>query len=380
MAQQSQFSLAWDEYRRNICNGLSSLQQNGEFVDMTLAADGHFVKVHQVIVALASPYLKELIASIQCPHPVVFLNVNFLFLSFGLCQFVLGLYAFVEKMLISVNCLLQKISYTTLCSVLEYIYTGEVLVSVDHLNELIDAGRELHIRGLEDMKLQQQLPKSQELYANSQTSNNVGEYDEEVCYFEISNQRSEDDQSQLELQTSMYPEVYDSDMKPEITEKYDNSMLHNFEQEFVDDGVAEEITPDSPMTPSSEISQKNPGVSIMQYTVSNQGSLQMILNRFVYYLKHSNASGTRQWRCVDYVSAVKCPAHIVTKADMVLQRIHAHTHPFHDKRILKKVRAGSIFSAIQEAENQGKAFKRKRMNSPAESSINSADINPADIE
>ncbi|XP_028167890.1 uncharacterized protein LOC114358189 isoform X2 [Ostrinia furnacalis] len=347
MAQQSQFSLAWDEYRRNICNGLSSLQQNGEFVDMTLAADGHFVKVHQVIVALASPYLKELIASIQCPHPVVFLN---------------------------------KISYTTLCSVLEYIYTGEVLVSVDHLNELIDAGRELHIRGLEDMKLQQQLPKSQELYANSQTSNNVGEYDEEVCYFEISNQRSEDDQSQLELQTSMYPEVYDSDMKPEITEKYDNSMLHNFEQEFVDDGVAEEITPDSPMTPSSEISQKNPGVSIMQYTVSNQGSLQMILNRFVYYLKHSNASGTRQWRCVDYVSAVKCPAHIVTKADMVLQRIHAHTHPFHDKRILKKVRAGSIFSAIQEAENQGKAFKRKRMNSPAESSINSADINPADIE
>lgn len=49
--------------------------QNGEFVDMTLAADGHFVKVHQVIVALASPYLKELMTSAECPHPVIFLNV-----------------------------------------------------------------------------------------------------------------------------------------------------------------------------------------------------------------------------------------------------------------------------------------------------------------
>lgn len=44
---------------------------------MTLAADGHLVKVHQVIVALASPYLKELIGSAQCPHPVIFLNVSF---------------------------------------------------------------------------------------------------------------------------------------------------------------------------------------------------------------------------------------------------------------------------------------------------------------
>lgn len=50
--------------------------QNGEFVDMTLAADGHLVKVHQVIIALASPYIKELISTAQCPHPVIFLNVS----------------------------------------------------------------------------------------------------------------------------------------------------------------------------------------------------------------------------------------------------------------------------------------------------------------
>lgn len=52
------------------------LLQNGELVDMTLAADGHVVKVHQVLIALASPYLKELITSIPSQHPVIFLNVS----------------------------------------------------------------------------------------------------------------------------------------------------------------------------------------------------------------------------------------------------------------------------------------------------------------
>lgn len=50
--------------------------QNEEFVDMTLAADGHFVKVHQMIMALASPYFKNLITSAGGRHPVIFLNVS----------------------------------------------------------------------------------------------------------------------------------------------------------------------------------------------------------------------------------------------------------------------------------------------------------------
>lgn len=52
--------------------------QNGEFVDMTLAADGYFVKVHQALVALSSPYLKSIITSAPCQHPIVFLNVSML--------------------------------------------------------------------------------------------------------------------------------------------------------------------------------------------------------------------------------------------------------------------------------------------------------------
>lgn len=44
---------------------------------MTLAADGHHVKVHKMLLSLASPYIKELIMTADCAHPVIFLNVSF---------------------------------------------------------------------------------------------------------------------------------------------------------------------------------------------------------------------------------------------------------------------------------------------------------------
>ncbi|XP_026732775.1 longitudinals lacking protein, isoforms H/M/V-like [Trichoplusia ni] len=300
---QSQFSLLWNAHKRNICTGLSSLQQNGEFVDMTLAADGHHVKVHQVIIALASPYIKDLLASAQCPHPVIFLN---------------------------------KISYTTLCSLLEYIYTGEVLVSIENLSELLEAGKELHIKGLEDMKLAESI-------SVNQPTENENDLD---C-----NITMEDSESKFIL-TSMI----DND-QPELSTNMDETYE---EEEEDDDSMSQDVT--TVFNKSETVnSSDNTKLSVMQFTVSNQGSLQMILNRYIYYLKHTNRNNTRQWRCVDYLNTIKCPAHVFTKDDVVVQRISAHVHPFHDKRILKKVRAGAVFSAIQEAEQQRK--KKQATNS-----------------
>lgn len=57
------------------------LLQNAEFVDMTLAAEGRLVQVHKNIVALASPYLKAMLQSAPCQHPVIFLNVSCYFIT-----------------------------------------------------------------------------------------------------------------------------------------------------------------------------------------------------------------------------------------------------------------------------------------------------------
>ncbi|KAJ8721710.1 hypothetical protein PYW07_002485 [Mythimna separata] len=319
---QSQFSLLWNAHKKNICHGLSSLQQNGEFVDMTLAADGHLVKVHQVIIALASPFIKELIASADCQHPVIFLN---------------------------------KISYTTLCALLEYIYTGEVLVSIENLNELLEAGKELHVKGLEDMKLTDSTTTNQQLSQNeNETDCNMESLDEEISYFEIT--KDHDDDSKYNMANI-------------VVEADDGPTMMSTRTIETDDYVEDQDDEDSTPIPieiravsehtDGKHTGDNPNLSVMQFTVSNQGSLQMILNRYVYYLKHTNRNNTRQWRCVDYLNNVKCPAHVFTKDDVVVQRISAHVHPFHDKRILKKVKAGAVFSAIHEAEQQRKLKKNE---------------------
>lgn len=52
---------------------------------MTLAADGCLVKVHRNILALASPYIKAMLKSVDCQHPVIFLNVRLITMVNYIC-------------------------------------------------------------------------------------------------------------------------------------------------------------------------------------------------------------------------------------------------------------------------------------------------------
>ncbi|KPJ10251.1 Protein bric-a-brac 1 [Papilio machaon] len=330
----SQFVVSSKLHDKNICSALSCLQQNGEFVDMTLAADGHFVKVHQVIIAIASPYIKDLVASANCQHPVIFLN---------------------------------KISHSTLCAILEYIYTGEVIVSMENLKELVEAGKELHIKGLEDMTL------AHATYVNSK---NETEDEDKIGMNEIYLETSSIDNFATEDKVNMGMEIKDmnEDDDQEIfleDMEQDDKIINEESQDDNDDYFTGDHSYHDkigkPVLSSVGISKvkitnanKDTESSSLQYTVSNQGSLQMILNRYMYYLKYTNRNRSRQWRCVDYLKSVRCPAHVVTKDDVVVQRIAAHTHPFHDERILKKLRAGAIFSALVEAEKEGENILRSK--------------------
>lgn len=288
---------------------------------MTLAADGHFVKVHQIIVAVASPYIKELLCSADCAHPVIFLN---------------------------------KISYYTLSSILQYIYTGEVLVAVDNLQEFADAGKELFIRGLEDMKIEELLSNdtiiTEETHADQDLEDQEQNSDENYCFGVTI--ADEDDQS---VTGDWNVETIE---RPQSVQAVDEEVLLSDidKDSIVIENVRSSKTPDGNRK-VNKAHEKD--LNLIQYTVSNQGSLQLVLNRFVYYLKYaSNRSQTRQWRCVDYLNKqVKCPAHIITKGGAVSLRISAHTHPYHDNKILKKVRSGAVFSVITDAEHES----RKRM-------------------
>ncbi|XP_059051421.1 kelch-like protein 25 [Achroia grisella] len=306
---QTKFTLSWDAYQTNFCTGLGSLQQNEEFVDMTLAADGHHVKVHQLVLSLVSPYLKALITSIQCPHPVIFLN---------------------------------NISYKTLCSILEYVYTGEVVVAQEDISNVIEAGKALKIKGLEDM-----MGSMNTSLVLPHISTNV----------KASDSANEDcDDKEMSEEETLLEETYEIEDKDSANEPstFDSITSTSQEEKYYF------------KTPRKIDKKKGYNIKdgTLLYTLSNQGSLQLILNRFMYCLRYIGKRGKdnlapRRWRCIDY-NEVRCPASVITKDNVVVQRASAHIHPFHDSKILKKVRSGAVFTAIPEAEKKGEDLKKNR--------------------
>ncbi|XP_072938842.1 uncharacterized protein [Epargyreus clarus] len=405
------YSLTWDSYKSSICGGFSSLQQNGEFVDMTLAADGHLVKVHQVLIALASPYLKELINSVPSPHPVIFLN---------------------------------NVPHAILGLLLEYIYTGEVLVPAKHLQSFMEAAKALHIRGLEAISsnyytgikktppavesttFMQVIKKGIPLDIHSvQTSFTYSAF---LRYYTLNNicityifsriprrssevrerwiriinqpewtpikssfdlptaarkisvrqepqitniitvkdeaqaQRSAKEEYQSYADTVMEDMVSEDDSRPvdnlqTSSNQRTNEMnsLEKVKNDDDEDNRMLEIMQD----PMKMENQEKLSSSNLQFTVSIRGSLQVILNRYMYNLQStSHNSGVRRWRCIEYRNK-KCPATLVTKGNVVLNRACLHSHSFHDKKILAKIEKNSVYSALDEVEGYKEKERRK---------------------
>ncbi|XP_028037979.1 protein bric-a-brac 2-like isoform X1 [Bombyx mandarina] len=278
-----QLAVAWESYQSNICNGLTTLQQRGEFVDMTLAADGHLVKVHRMVLCLVSPYIKNLIASVDCPHPVIFLN---------------------------------DISYEVLQAILQYIYTGEVIVSKENFKSFMTAGRALRIRGLDDVAVNEDTVKGDQI--------NMNEYNNEVS----------ENLNVVKESTG--------------TESMDDTLINT------DEGMHEPEANDGTKEPT------------LQYSLSNHGNLQLVLNRYVYNMKYySRKSGNRSWKCVDGSGKEpRCRASVLTNNSRVVRRTGLHNHPFHDKKIIKKIQRGGTFTTLKAAQTEVQLRRHQTENKP----------------
>lgn len=110
-----QFSLCWDNFHSNMSTGLSSLLKSEDLVDVTLAAEGRYLKAHKMVLSVCSPYFRELFQVNPCQHPIVFL---------------------------------KDVSFSALNNLLEFMYQGEVKVSQDDLGTFIKTAEALKIKGL----------------------------------------------------------------------------------------------------------------------------------------------------------------------------------------------------------------------------------------
>nr|XP_034827273.1 transcription factor Ken-like [Maniola hyperantus]XP_034827274.1 transcription factor Ken-like [Maniola hyperantus] len=472
------YCLSWNSHKNNICNGFAQLQQREEFVDMTLVAEGHLVKVHKNLISLASPYIKNLIQSVPCTHPTIFLS---------------------------------NITHDVLYHLLEYMYTGEVCVEIEKLNDFLKAAKELQLPGIgNDLSHATNLSKKQ--CDNATESLSVGEnintevrpfeYDpsdaaidsnindishikvppsqsannKDLLHVEIlingnvnnaseasdslpsnkiqilDNRRIEYRTSNAAIKTNANENILDidvalsdnasnnhslpfatssingqnaniSEVLPIVTDieilenghvdygtseaaiKTMNNLLHtkvasssaeNNHNDYSQSVNVMEVDdannfdeflkfPNPQRTSNQEIvtvkknsvtSQQTKKLEIndpinketqlkfslaldtnimpQQYTVSNRGSLQMILNRYIYSMHYSANGGVkRRWRCVDY-RLLRCGAYVDTVNDKVTERKSCHTHAFHDNKILKKIKANLIFGTLCTALDEAK--------------------------
>ncbi|XP_031332246.1 zinc finger and BTB domain-containing protein 17-like isoform X1 [Photinus pyralis] len=110
-----QFSLCWNNYSNNLRSGFHSLLKDEDLVDVTLAAEGHYLKAHKAVLSICSPYLKELFRANPGDHPIV---------------------------------ILPDVNYSALQSLLEFMYQGEVSVSQDEIPAFMKVAETLKVKGL----------------------------------------------------------------------------------------------------------------------------------------------------------------------------------------------------------------------------------------
>lgn len=110
-----QFSLSWNNFHGNLTNGFAGLLGNGEFVDVTIAVEGHLLQAHKVILSICSPYFKKMFQMNPCQHPIV---------------------------------VLRDVTHKAMRDLLQFMYHGEVSVKREDLTSFIGTAEVLQIKGL----------------------------------------------------------------------------------------------------------------------------------------------------------------------------------------------------------------------------------------
>lgn len=109
------FHLRWNNHLQNLRSLFDVLFNQQNLVDVTISCQGGILKAHKIILSACSPYFENIFSENPCKHPVI---------------------------------ILKEISIKEMHVLLEYMYKGEIDVSEDDLESLINTAAELEIRGL----------------------------------------------------------------------------------------------------------------------------------------------------------------------------------------------------------------------------------------
>ncbi|CAB3235771.1 unnamed protein product [Arctia plantaginis] len=147
-----QFSLSWNNFHGNLTKGFAGLLGNGEFVDVTIAVDGHLLQAHKVILSICSPYFKKMFQLNPCQHPIV---------------------------------VLRDVTHKSMRDLLQFMYHGEVSVKREDLTSFIGTAEALQIKGLTNKETDEADDKDERELAKHRTDSQNNTLEVESCVSDI---------------------------------------------------------------------------------------------------------------------------------------------------------------------------------------------------
>ncbi|XP_071448088.1 broad-complex core protein isoforms 1/2/3/4/5-like isoform X2 [Hetaerina americana] len=119
MGSDQQFCLRWNNFQSSLLASLPQLLDADDLTDVTLSAGGRNIRAHRVVLSACSQYFKDLFREMQTfQHPVI---------------------------------VLPQTTFSDLCSLVTFMYSGEVNIYQDQLAGLLATADVLHIRGLAEV-------------------------------------------------------------------------------------------------------------------------------------------------------------------------------------------------------------------------------------
>ncbi|XP_071528770.1 uncharacterized protein [Panulirus ornatus] len=107
--------LRWHNYSDTVTSALESLRYDEDFLDVTVACEGHTIRAHKLVLSACSAYFRKVLKDHPCDHPII---------------------------------ILDGLGWKEVVALLHFMYCGEVVVEEDHLPSLLNAALNLSVTGL----------------------------------------------------------------------------------------------------------------------------------------------------------------------------------------------------------------------------------------
>lgn len=109
------YELHWSNHSKILKGTFDIFRNDNELVDVTLSCEGKKLKAHKIVLSACSLYFLDLFRDNPCQHPII---------------------------------ILRDIKYEAMVNILNFMYTGEVNIAMEHLNSFLKIAESLQVKGL----------------------------------------------------------------------------------------------------------------------------------------------------------------------------------------------------------------------------------------